>query len=1222
MSSTQPALLIAERPSRFDPSRAGMSDFSRSAIMGNKEQESKPVPQARIICQGEYWTLAFADRLIRLRDSKGLRQLALLLREPGREFHVLDLLARIDPAEIDSRASPIDHEELAQLTVRSALGEDGSAPLDAQARAAYKQRLVELTDELEEAREFQDDERVARIEDEIDLYKRELKTAFGLRGGRSPKARSAAEQARVNVTKNIGRALDLIETKHESLGRLLKSTVRTGIFCSYRPDPRFPVAWSFEAEQPSDTISSGVPDRWIEGARPGEEVGAPPTGSPPEHGRPPVAGGLAWGRFIGRAQEMAVLRSAIDAAVGGQASLVMIAGEPGIGKTRLAEEAGAYALRRGAQVLVGRCYEGEAASPYSPFVEVIREYLSTRPDDALRTEMGDGASDVAKLVAEIRKRIPDLPYAAAADPNEERLRLLDGIASFLVNASKAKPIVLHLQNLHWADKPSLLLLQHLVRRYKGGRLFVIGTYRDVELDRSHPLATVLAELRHERLHERLLLRRLSESEVRELIETILQQKMADGASGAFVRAVLRETEGNPFFIEEVLRHLVESGGLYRSEGRWVTDASSIAELGIPEGVRDVISRRLSRLSQTTNRVLTAAAVLGREFEFELLAPMTGFSEDQIVPVIDEAHASQIVVETRGQMRPRYAFAHALVRHTLYEELGLPRKQRLHLKAAQAIEAAHERNLEPHVAALANHYRMAGAAAEAEKTIEYSIRAGRAAHAVFAFEEAGTHWRAALELMDEHGGGGRKQRAQLLGLLGDELVSPGAKAIEYLEAAALLFEELGDHHAACDVHIRLAGFLSINHGGAMDMRRAMPYYKKAEAFLATQPESHRHATFYISMAATYSWTKRIGEGLAAAKRAMEISERLDQPFLRDAYWSMAAVLSSVFLVHSGLVTEGLQLAEEARRRADSINNMMVGSAVALSGGGTHRSLRNPREAQRWFTRELAEPRTAHAFRRLAPYAPTRRDNTPLRVHDGLVTACIDAGELAKARVYLAEVEAAESSAELLFFEGEWEITRKMLTADFERSHATGNRQEELSAARDLARARRFSGERAEAVRVLQQALEISVDGGDILRELTTRSALATMAADAGDAGEALPHLERCRQIVTKGENWFGLGGGVERAEAVVAGAQGEYATAETHFQKAIATFQHYCLPWEEADTCQFWGRALLAAGERARAFENFDAAIEIYRSRGAGTRFVEYVIADKMRAQGSKSTMSR
>src|SRR5262249_36574728 len=150
------------------------------------------------------------------------------------------------------------------------------------------------------------------------------------------------------------------------------------------------------------------------------------------NGSPPAAGGLAWGRFIGRAEEMAVLRGAMDAALGGRASLVMVAGEPGIGKTRLAEEAEVYAGLHGAKVLVGRCYEGESASPYSPFVEMIREYLSTRPDEALKAELGDSASDVAKLVPEIRKRIPDLPSTTAVDPKEERMRLFDGVASFLV----------------------------------------------------------------------------------------------------------------------------------------------------------------------------------------------------------------------------------------------------------------------------------------------------------------------------------------------------------------------------------------------------------------------------------------------------------------------------------------------------------------------------------------------------------------------------------------------------------------------------------------------------------------------------------------------------------------------------------------------------------------------------------------------------------------------
>ena len=230
-----------------------------------------------------------------------------------------------------------------------------------------------------------------------------------------------------------------------------------------------------------------------------------------------------------------------------------------------------------------------------------------------------------------------------------------------------------------------------------------------------------------------------------------------------------------------------------------------------------------------------------------------------------------------------------------------------------------------------------------------------------------------------------------------------------------------------------------------------------------------------------------------------------------------------------------------------------------------------------------------------------------------------GRLTEARAYLAEANAekTEPEARLLFFEGQWELADKTLTASAETARRSENRQFESWGAGPLARLRRFTGEHALAMQVLQRALDISLDGGVISFELTARSRLATMAADAGDAGDALPHLERCRQIVGAGENWHGLGGHVERAEAVVAAARGESPVAEAHFEKAIATYRRYSLPWEEADTLQYWGRALLAAGERARAIEKFDAAIEIYRSRGAGGRFIEYVMADKKRTQDWK-----
>ena len=296
-----------------------------------------------------------------------------------------------------------------------------------------------------------------------------------------------------------------------------------------------------------------------------------------------------------------------------------------------------------------------------------------------------------------------------------------------------------------------------------------------------------------------------------------------------------------------------------------------------------------------------------------------------------------------------------------------------------------------------------------------------------------------------------------------------------------------------------------------------------------------------------------------------------------------------------------------------------------------TLKNPREAQEWSKGELAKTRTAGAAVRRSPRdASSRNDNVPLLLHHTLAVACIEAGELTKEQAHVAESEAIDKPKELsfvegewelagkrLFFEGEWELASKTLTAESGRSAANGSRAGELYVALDLARVHKFIGEFAQAAQVLHRALDVSLDGGDILFELATRSSLATMVSGDGDTDEALSHLERCRQIVGAGENWFGLAGFVERAEAVVATAQGEYSLAEAHFEKAIATFQHYCLPWEEADTLQNWGRALVAAGERARAIEKFDAAIEIYRSRGASARFVEYVMADQMRTQEAR-----
>ena len=251
----------------------------------------------------------------------------------------------------------------------------------------------------------------------------------------------------------------------------------------------------------------------------------------------------------------------------------MLVGEPGIGKTRLAEEFGVYAKLRGAQVLAGRCYEGGVAVPYLPFVEAFRQYVRSRPDEALREELGAGAPEVATLVSEIRRRLPDLPEPAPLEGDAERIRLFESVASFVRSAAAANPLVLILDDLHWADKPTLLLLQFLARGIARERVLLVGGYRDVELERTHPLADIVAALRREQLYERVLLRGLSFEEVKHLVRARGGQEPPEG----FVQRLLDETEGNPFFVEEVLRHLAEIGAIRREEG--AVGGRSLADRG-------------------------------------------------------------------------------------------------------------------------------------------------------------------------------------------------------------------------------------------------------------------------------------------------------------------------------------------------------------------------------------------------------------------------------------------------------------------------------------------------------------------------------------------------------------------------------------------------------------------------------------------------------------------
>jgi len=444
---------------------------------------------------------------------------------------------------------------------------------------------------------------------------------------------------------------------------------------------------------------------------------------------------LASGIFVGREEQLQTLHDGLDDALSGKGRILLLVGEPGIGKTRTSEELTTYARMRGAQVLWGRCYEGEGAPSYWPWLQIVRSFVALRDPKQLMSFMGPGAADIAEVVSEVRERIPGLPVPPALEPEQARFRLFDSVTTFLRNASSEQPLVLVLDDLHWSDKPSLLLLEFLARNLAGARILVLGTYRDVEVSRQHPLEQTLAALARTHSAERVLLRGLTPEDVARFIELAAGRT----APRTLIDAVYRETEGNPFFVHEVVR-------LLQSDGR-LDDLESVESwsVEIPQGVRQVIGRRLDALSEECNRVLTIASAIGREFEARVLARVADLDEDGVLELLEQAEDARVIGEV-AESPGAYRYSHALVRETLYEEIRTTRRLRLHRRIGEVLEDRYAANPGPHLAELAFHFCEAATGGDVDKAVDYAERAARRAIEAVAFEEAAKQFeRASLAL---------------------------------------------------------------------------------------------------------------------------------------------------------------------------------------------------------------------------------------------------------------------------------------------------------------------------------------------------------------------------------------------------------------------------------------------------------------------------------------------
>jgi predicted ATPase len=714
-----------------------------------------------------------------------------------------------------------------------------------------------------------------------------------------------------------------------------------------------------------------------------------PTVEPPSSTQPVALTdlrGLNWGFFVGRSEEMETLKDALENALSGKGSLAMLVGEPGIGKTRLAEEFGVYAGLRGAQVLTGHCYEGEASLPYRPFVEALRQYTRSRPDEELRTQLGPGAPEIATLVSEVRARFPDIKEAPKLEPEGERLRLFESVTEFLRNASTAQPLVLHLDDLHWADKPSLLLLQHLAQQTARDRLLVLGAYRDVELARTHPLSETLGALRRLPNYRRVLLRGLPQESVADLVTVILPSEEGSATRQLFAAALYKETEGNPFFIREVLAHLIETGKITHENGRWVPKVTSISELGIPEGVREVIGRRLSRLSDGCNRMLTLASTMTGGFTWDALKAINAdVPEAEILDLLEEALAAQLISERKEQGAGRYDFTHALIRQTLYEELSTPRRVLLHRQIGEALEQLYAANIEPHLAELAHHFYQAAPGGDVEKAIDYARRAGDRAVEVYAWEEAAGHYERALQAMellpvrDEH------RQAELLLALGEALYGAGDRA-GYREAfgrAADVARRSGDQGAFASAAL---GFASpFNSGGASDP----PLFALLEeALVLLAPgDSALRAMVTARLAHAHNFDPQSERRTALEQEALAMARRLgDKAALTYTLGRIITLVAATDLYSrhaqlSGLIDEVLRLAQETgSKRAEAVYMQRATVSLALGERDTADAAIELQE--RWL-RELRNPGGVSMLRAMQARMDGRLDAVEALAQQGLV-----------------------------------------------------------------------------------------------------------------------------------------------------------------------------------------------------------------------------------------------
>ena len=610
--------------------------------------------------------------------------------------------------------------------------------------------------------------------------------------------------------------------------------------------------------------------------------------------------------FFGREREQALLVDAVKHAAEGSRQVAFLSGEPGIGKTSLCRQVAQRAFELDLCVLYGRCDE-DVNVAYQPFAEALSHLVIHADESMLAEHVTAHGGVLVGLVPALSTRLPGLPAVQSADPDTERARLFSAVVGLLASASRDAGLLLVVDDLHWADQATLHLLRHVARSNQLEHVTILGTYRDSELSAGNALSDMLASLRREADVQRIDLVGFDDVEVIEMMEGAAGHEMPEDGV-ALAHAVRRETEGNPFFTTEMLVHLGEAGLVRQDDtGHWVA-TDDLYKQGLPQSVREVVGQRVDRLGEDARRVLSPAAVIGRDFDLELLAIVADLDEDRVLDVLDQASAAGLVTEVEGTV-DRYSFAHALTQHTLYDDLGASRRARAHRKIAEALETLCGTSPEARSGELARHFVAATKTADARKALTYSQMAGNHALAQLAPADALGWFTQALDLYSQTAPDEALHCDLLIGLGTAQRQTGDPTHRDTLLQAAAIAKDLGDANRL--VHAALA-----NNRGAMSEAGEVDTERVAgleDALTAVgDNDSADKALILAILCAELAYSDERERVSRLATEALAMVRRLDDPI---AFLRVANVVYTAVAVPDNLDDRLSDLADAAATAAN-------------------------------------------------------------------------------------------------------------------------------------------------------------------------------------------------------------------------------------------------------------------------------------------------------------------